>query len=267
MLRSITLIAAALLLAGPAAARAQDPYPSGARPHSTLSIRDLDGVAVTRLQASTVRRGAAIVARIRLTARTRDGRRRVAVIRAGRCLPGGGSYLACPPSANRRVTLRGRPVTFRLIARVPVPRRSADAIRISLTRPGEVPRPYHPGAHAQLELQGEGWRGRLAGRLFGAVIHPVAGIDVDDLRMDAVGIRDGAVRPTIRWSARTSRAATVEWACTVEDCGGSVPVTPGGRANGDFTRPFLETPSRAVGIRATIENTRLFEVDLPTPRR
>lgn len=267
MLRSLALAAAALVLAGPAAAHAQDPYPSGARPHSTVSIDDLDGVAVTRLQASTVRRGRAIHARLRFTARLRSGRRRVAVIRAGRCLPGGGSYLACPPTANRRVVIRRRPVTFRATAVVPVPSRGADAIRISLTRPGEVPRPYHPRAHAQLELPGEAWRGRLAGRVFGAVVEPVSGIDVVDLRMDAVGIRDGAVRPTIHWSARTSRAATVEWACTVEDCGGTVALTPGGRSNGDFTRPFLETRSRVVGIRGIVEATRLFAVDLPTPRR
>jgi hypothetical protein len=266
MLRSLTLAAAALVLAGPAAAHAQDPYPWSDRPHSTLSIGERDGTSVTALQAKTRRSGGRIVVDVTAAAFTRGGERVRAVLRVGRCLPGVSSFYPCPPAVSRAFTVTGRLRAIRLTAKVRVPRASVDAIRVSITRPGEVPRPRQRGAHAILELQGEGWRGPSARGRWGADIEPLDGVAVTDLRMDAVGISDGAVRPTIRWAVRTDHERSALWSYT----GGprrSVPLVPGGGSNGAFTRPLIRTRSRTIGMDADLTSMPLFRVVLPTPRR
>lgn len=264
MLRSLSLAAAALVLAGPAAAHAQAPYPSDDRPHSTLSIGERDGISVMALTAKTRRRGAKIVVDVRASAFTRGGERVRAVLRVGRCLPGVSSFYPCPPTVSRAFTVTGKRRAIRLSAKVRVPRASVDAIRVSITRPGEVPRPRRRGAHAILEVQGEGWRGWTHPVAWGGQML-VSSYAPTVLRMDAVGISDRVVRPTMQWSIAAPHGGWALWSYT----GGprsSVELAPG-QERGAFTRPLIRTRSRLIGMDADITSSPLFRVTLPTPRR
>lgn len=265
MLRSLTLAAAAALaLAGPAAADAQAPYPWGDRPHSTLSIGERDGISVMKLQAKTRRRGARIVVDVTASAFTRGGERVRAVLRVGRCLPGVSSFYPCPPAVSRAFTVTGKLRRIRLTARVRVPRASVDAIRVSITRPGEVPRPRRRGAHAILELQGEAWRGwRIPVEWGGSALSMPDAPTV--LRMDAVGISDGVVRPTIEWSIALQYGGSVLWSYTGAPRSG-VQLMPG-QERGAFARPLIRTRRRFLELDADILSAPLFRVVLPTPRR
>jgi hypothetical protein len=264
-----TLAFAALAL--PASALADDtPYPSGDRPHAGVSLHELSGspVAVTRFHTSARRRGGRLLVHVSLRAHLRSGSQRTAVLRAGACRPGTSSFLTCPPSFNRRVRIRRDGTSRGFNAFIRIPRRSVDTIRVSLTRPGDVVRPYHPQAYAMVELGGEGWRGDLAGRPFGAEIEPVEGVDVFDLRIDAAGVSDESVRPVLRWTGRSTRPVVVHTECTGSaGCASQtrdVAVTP--ERNGSYwRRPFLRDAAPTLGLTGTIGGAALFRAEVPRP--
>lgn len=265
-------VAIALLLVvfcGDAAAQEAGRYTSD-RPHSTLRIRDRDGVAVTRLQATTKRVGPNVVVRVVLDARLRRGTRRAATLHVGTCVGGPSVSPRCPSRVSRRISLGRSSRTTRLTARLPLPPARIDAIAVSLGRPSRGLSPSNdPGTYGYLQIQGEGWRGRGAGRTYGGVVEPLDGFDVHELHLDAIGLGPREARSAVLWSVSSDDPARVGWRCTVGACGGETFRLRGdGDQNGagPLVRDDIETDgSPTMGIVGTTGGRRLFSVRLPTP--
>lgn len=268
-MRTTSLIVAVAVLgacAGPALA--QEDYAVGARPHSSLNVRDLAGVDVDRFQAGVRRRDGRLVVVVEALARRRAAGARTAVLRVGGCTGGPRNALSCPPQVSRRVTLSRRPSRISLVARIPVP--SRDALQVTLTRPGQSYRPVRTFAHAVLELRRAAWR-EQRGRFFGFVSN-IEGRspDLTTVRLDVVGVNAQRARPSIALAA--TQISTVRTTTTTCASGGRC------RAS-DLLRPrdgrltFTDRPTLDRGGADTVTlrvagtgNETLLVVRLPFPR-
>ncbi|CAA9502066.1 MAG: hypothetical protein AVDCRST_MAG85-1824 [uncultured Solirubrobacteraceae bacterium] len=267
MLRWTVPLLVALLLAGDATAQ-QGRY-EGSRPHSVARIRDRDGVAVTRIEAKVRRVGSQLEVRVVLDAHLRRGTSRAAALHVLSCT-GTTDYPDCPNRSPRRIALAPQSRTTAATVRVAVPPPKTDAIVVALTRPPRYKHGSDPTTYAYLQIQGEGWRGRGAGRSYGAVVEPLDGFDVHELHFDGIGLGPKEARAAVMWSVSSEEPARVRWDCTVGPCGDSFRLKGDGRQNGEGPldrTEFTTEGSPTLGMVGMAGNRRLFSVRVPTPVR
>jgi hypothetical protein len=196
--------AAVLLAAGTATAAAPALYKP--RPHSDFTLR-ASGLRIARFDVNTKPRGGRILVSVKLTARSRATDVR-AVLRIGRCVGGPATFPSCPPAFSQRVLLHPhRTIVVSVSALVPRPIVRRNAIRISLTPPGRVVRPYRsPRAGiVDMLLPASAWT-RYADRSFGLrIARPWEGdelpYDVATIAARASQIDRERLRPTLSWTA------------------------------------------------------------------
>jgi hypothetical protein len=204
-----------------------------------------------------------------------------AVLRVGSCTGGPMSLPVCEPNVNRSIVLHpSRTTLTRLTADVPRPAKRIDAIRISLTPPGKVVRPYRSphAALAELLLPARAWTA-YPDRAFGLRIYrPWEGdslpYDVRAVRATAAQLSSDRLRPAFSWTASAPSETRVE---TVESpCGGTAQCTPrsknttipaGGEAS-FFDRPVLPRPPRPLiwSLFTRAGGSILFNATMPWPR-
>jgi hypothetical protein len=273
-----TTISALALTASPAVA-ASVPY--NPRPHSDLALRG-SGLRVARFEAGARPHGKRIRVIAVLTARSRKHDVR-AILRIGRCTGGPIYFPLCQPNVSRRVTLHATKTTFmRLIADVPRPSHRVDAIRVSVTPPGKVVRPYGASAAAgmaDLLLPARAWTA-YPDRTFGLRLyqpweadHEIA-YDVRSLRAHGAQVASDALRPTLAWKVSASRTTQIQ--TVVSACAGTLqcqPLTTEKTIPAGGTRRYLDRPLIKRNGRPAIWSffTRsgdgvVFNVTLPWPR-
>jgi hypothetical protein len=262
--------------ASSASAAAADLYRP--RPHSDFTLR-ASSLRVARFEVSARPRGDRIEVSVKLTARSRRRDVRV-VLRVGRCVGGPATFPSCPPAAGRRVLLhphRTVVVAFRALLRRP--RARTDAIRVSVTRPGRVVRPYRsPRAGiVDMLLPASAWR-RYAGRTFGVrIARPWEGdrlpYDVGEIAARAAQIDHLRLRPSVSWSAAGVAPQAVV-ATTLGPCAGGAACRSWQRMAdlvgrvGFGGRPHLvraQTRQLLAFDARTLDGT-LFSLVLPWPR-
>lgn len=259
-----TVVAAAA--PGLAAAQSQAPY-TGGRPHASVTLREANGIAPERLEASVrLRDGRAVVDVIVAGRRAGSGGAVRGELRVGRCGDERRAVLRCATVARTRVALGrvGRRVRFRI--RRPA---SGGAIQVTLNRPGSASR-ILAREPASLVLPDEAWRGKAAGATFGGRLLRAGTVRGQLLRFDAVGISDARVRPTIRWTALSTAPATVTWRCTgAPSCDDAVreQALPAGRPFTEQRRPGLEGAGATVGVLGVVGDDVLFSARVPRPLR
>lgn len=260
-----------LLLVVCGTALAQEGRYKGSRPHSVAAIRDRDGVAITRLHATTRLAGGRVEVRAVLDAHLRRGSARSAYAHVLSCT-GTGDYPDCrtqPPPT--KIALGRRSATTRLAVRVAVPPPATDVIVVAVSRGKRFRHGSDPTTYGYLQIQGEGWRGRGAGRLYGAVVEPLEGFDVHELHFDGIGLGPKEARAAVMWSVSSEEPARVRWECTVGPCGGaSFRLKGDGHQNGEgpLDRSEFKTEgSPTLGMVGTVGSRRLFSARVPTPVR
>jgi len=203
-LLAVLFVVAGLGAPGAASAGAADVFRP--RPHSDFTLR-ASGLRIARFEVNTRPLGHRIQVSVKLTARSRGHDVR-AVLRIGRCIDGPATFPSCPPAASRRVLLHPhRTIVVAFDALVLPPRARRDAIRVSLTRPGRVVRPYRsPRAGiVDMLLPRSAWT-RYADRSFGVrIARPWEGdalpYDVGTIAARAAQIDHLRLRPSLSWSA------------------------------------------------------------------
>jgi|GEM_PF-7013369 len=268
------------LLAAAAPAGVAAPAPYRPRPHADFSLRDA-GVQVARFDVRARPRGRRVLVSVTLTGRSRAKDMRT-VLRVGRCTGGPPTFPICEPvSPGRAVTFRpGRTTVVNLNVRVPRPSVKTNAIRISLTPPGRVVRPFSSPFVGIVEvlLPASAWT-TFAGRSFGLrVARPWEGdhlpYDVRSVAARSAQLDHDHLRPTLAWVAQVPVATQVT--TQVEPC--SVALTlcvrswqtvsnQIGRASfGERPRLVRTEAEETLSFGARGTSGRLFTLTLPWPR-
>ena len=259
-----------LVLAVCGTALAQEGRYKGSRPHSVAAIRDRDGVAITRLQATTRLVDGQVEVRMVLDAHLRKGTLRSAYVHVLSCA-GTGDYPTCKRQPRpRRIAVRRQSDTTRDRIRVTVPPPESDVVVVAVSRGKRFRHGSDPTTYGYLQIQGEGWRGRGAGRTYGAVVESLEGFDVHELHFDGIGLGPKEARAAVMWSVSSEEPARVRWDCTVGPCGDSFRLKGDGHRNGEgpLDRTEIDTDGiPTIGMVGTVGNRRLFSARVPTPIR
>jgi hypothetical protein len=248
------------------------------RPHTDFTLR-ASHVRIARFDVNARPRAGRIQVSVKLTARSRGSDARV-VLRIGRCVGGPATFPSCPPAASRRILLHPhRTIVVAFQALVPVPRARREAIRVSLTRPGRVVRPYRSPRAGMVDmlLPRSAWT-RYADRTFGVrITRPWEGerlpYDVGTIAARAAQIDHLRLRPSVSWSAAGVAPQAVV-STTLGPCAGGAPCRAWQRMAdlvgrvGFGGRPQLvraQTRQLLAFDARTLDGT-LFSLVLPWPR-
>jgi hypothetical protein len=269
--------AALLAAAGSAGAAAAGLYKP--RPHSDFTLRE-SSLRIARFDVSAQRRGNRILVAVKLTARSRAKDVR-AILRIGRCVGGPSTFPSCPPAVSQAVLLHPRRTTFvRLGGLVPPPNPRTNAVRVSLTPPGRVVRPYRSPRAGLVDmlLPASAWT-TLAGRSFGVrIARPWEGdglpYDVRTIASRAAQIDEGRLRPTLSWTAAgVAPQAIVSTTAGPCAAGAACPFAWQRMANelgrvGFGGRPHVPRiePGQVLTFGARTLNGSLFDLVMPWPR-
>ena len=262
VLASAVLLASALAPAAQAAS-IQGPFFDGSqRPHSTVALRTAHGLAVRALFAEVRRSGSLLKVTARVRASSSSSAPRDAVLRVGRCTGGEQAFQSCKATASTLVHLpaRGDNRSTTVVALVHQPPASQDAIEVQLTEPGLQKAPFNTGhgytPAGDLILRGQAWRGRNAGREYGA---DTAGPVVTKLYLDvaAVALRGARVGEQLQLRS-TGGGTSVQ--SILSPCGRSQ-CTPRIRAftlkdtpaTSFFDRPSVARPAGATDLGLTVQ--------------
>jgi hypothetical protein len=253
-------------------ASAETLRPTQSRPHSAVVIRDSYNVATDRLSANVRPDHGRLRVRIDFSARSTSGKR-VVVLRAGRCVRGPLSSPSCPPAFSHRVVLYpAKTVHITANALLRRPHKRQDAIRISVTIPGQVSGNARP--IAELFLRGSAWR-KLAGTDFGYAIHARPGVTISSVRAYGAGVSSGRLRGTFKWEARSGSDLAAK--TVISPCFEGAPTCPvsetpvtlaAGQDAAFFQRPTLTRGSASIytfSLVATDTNLPLLVTRLPWP--
>lgn len=277
MTTRLALLAALLMTAiSPAAAAAAAPAPFDPRPHANFALRD-GGLRIARFDVTARPSGDRVLVAITLTARSRAKDVRT-VLRIGACTGGPPTLLDCRPTVNHVVVLHpGRTTIAHLNGRVPRPVRT-NAIRVSLTRPGQVVRASRSpfAGLVDMLLPSSAWT-TFADRAFGVrVARPWEGdaqpSEVAALTARTAQIDHNRLRATLAWTATgLPPGATVT--TTSGACAAACPFSWQDVANQIGRVGFAERPSlrrtddrQVFNLAARAPGGNLFSLVLPWPR-
>jgi hypothetical protein len=274
----LAVVTATAVLCGTAVAGASARAPYVPRPHADFALRD-GGLRIARFDVRAQPRGDRVLVSITLTARARTKDVRT-VLRIGRCTGGPPTFPDCHPDVNRAIVLHPRTTTIvHVNGRVRRPSPRTNAIRISLTRPGQIVRPYRSQfvALVDLLLPVSAWT-TFSGRRFGLrVARPWEG---EGLPYDLTSVTAGAaqedhdhLRATLSWTAALPAGTpvkTVAGPCPPgQACGLSsqTVANQAGRA-GFGMRPDLARTARRqlLTFGARTPSASLFDLVMPWPR-
>jgi hypothetical protein len=260
----------------PATAAASAPAPYSPRPHADFALRD-DGLRVARFDVSARPRGDRVLVSVTMTARSRAKDVRT-VLRIGACTGGPQTSLNCQPTVNRLVVLHpGSTTITHLNGRVRRPVRT-NAIRVTLTRPGQVvhpPRSPFVGI-VDMVLPASAWT-TFADRAFGVrVARPWEGdrlpYELTALTAGSAQIDRDRLRTTMAWTAAGLAPGAIV-TTTVGRCPAACPLSWQEVTNqigrvGFGERPFLRrTDDRQVlDLAARGPDGNLFSLVMPWPR-
>lgn len=276
--RLLAALVLGLFAGAAAAASAAAPALYGPRPHSDFTLR-ASALRIARFDVNARPQGRRILVSVTLTARSRRKDVRV-VLRIGRCVGGPATFPSCPPAASRRVLLHPhRTVVVRFQGLVLRPRKRTNAIRVSLTAPGRVVRPYrspHAGIVDML-LPARAWT-RYADRSFGVrIARPWEGDalphDVQAIAVRAAQIDHLRLLPTLSWTAAGVPPQGVV-TTTIGPCAAGAPcrafqrmADQHGRVGFGARPNLVRTETRQVlTFEASTLDARLFNLVLPWPR-
>jgi hypothetical protein len=275
---SLIAIGVAAVLGFTAGAEASAPYVP--RPHADFSLRD-GGPRIARFDVRAQPRGDRVLVSITLTARSREKDLR-AVLRIGRCDGGPPTFPACPPSVSHAVVLHPDTTTIvHLNGRVRRPSTRTNAIRVTLTRPGQVVSPGRSQFVGLVDmlLPASAWT-TFPGQRFGLrVARPWEGegtpYDVTAVTARSAQLDHERLRATLAWTAASippgTPVTTDAGSCATAGAGcrrfPSTVANQIGRA-GFGGRPALARadPRAALGFSARTPSASLFDLVMPWPR-
>jgi hypothetical protein len=274
----LAALMAAAISSGAAVASAAAPAPYSPRPHADFALRD-GAPAVARFNVSAQPRGARVLVSVTLTARSRAAKDAKFVLRVGRCTGGRPTLPTCEPDVSRVVVLHPRTTSIiHLNARVLRPSARTNAVRVTLTKPGQIVRPHKTpfAGLVDMLLPASAWT-TYAQRAFGVrVARPWEGdglpYDLTALTARTAQINHDRLRATMAWTA-TGLAPGAAVTTAVSPCAAACPLSWQDVANqighvGFGERPFLpRTDDRQVfDLSARGPDGNLFSLAMPWPR-